>query len=300
MSKVQILLSTYNGEEYIREQLNSILKQDYADISILIRDDGSTDNTLGIIKEYESKYNNVKYYNGENIGVINSFFDLMKNADISCDYFALSDQDDVWQEHKISRAVDILSKFNNDIPLLYCSNTTPVDSNLNELKISIKPYRIRPNFGNAVVENICTGCTCVFNRRLLLLVQEHIPAFTIMHDWWLYLLASAYGKVYYDNSSYLYYRQHSGNVVGTKLGYYDEFKKRVRNYRKNRMKISRQAAEFLKNCELDQANKKSLEYIVNAKSNLSYRFKIIFNNTIYRQRHMDNLIFKFLFLLGKV
>lgn len=300
MSKVQVLLSTYNGEKYIREQLDSIINQDYKNISILIRDDGSTDNTLEIIREYKEKYNNIDYYYGENIGVINSFFDLIQKADLRCDYYALSDQDDFWHNYKISRAVDILSKLNNDIPLLYCSRATPVDADLYKLKVTIKRHPIRPNFGNAVIENICIGCTCVFNRNLLLLVRDHIPAYTIMHDWWLYLLASAFGKVYYDDESYLLYRQHDDNLVGLKVGYFAEFKKRVHNYRKNRYKISHQAAEFLRNCELDQTNKKILEYVVDARHHFGARLKIIFKNTIYRQRHMDNIIFKILFLLGKV
>lgn len=300
MIKVQVLLSTYNGEKYIREQLDSILKQDYKDIAILIRDDGSTDNTVHIIKEYAKVNNNIKYYQGKNIGAINSFFDLMKNADPDYDYFALSDQDDFWLEHKISRAVEVLNELNNEKPLLYCSRTTLVYSNLDKIKISMKQYQIKPDFGNALVENICIGCTGVFNRQLLLLVKEHIPEFTIMHDWWLYLTASAFGKVYYDDNSYLLYRQHMSNLIGSRASYYDEFKNRLRNYKGNRLKISRQAFEFMRKYEVDDNTKKQLEYVVNAKHNIKFRFKVIFSNNIYRQRLMDNIIFKILFLLGQV
>lgn len=303
MKKVQILLSTFNGENYLKDQLDSILNQDQEDLSILIRDDGSTDNTILIIQQYAELYKQITYYQGENIGVINSFFDLIKNADLTADYYALSDQDDIWLPDKISSAILHLEKRKQQDkkkPLLYCGRTILVDDELNKINATIKPTKITPNFGNALVENICTGCTSVFNSELLRLVKEHIPSYTVMHDWWLYLTASAYGEVYYDEEPHILYRQHQGNVIGAKSNYYNEFLMRLRRFKGNRGNISRQAREFHRLYQTNGEIAKLLEYIINARSKYRYRIKIIAGKKIYRQRKIDNLIFKLLFLLGNV
>lgn len=300
MKKVQVLLSSYNGAKYIEEQLESILSQDYPDFSILIRDDGSTDGTIDIIKKYAASFNQISYYHEKNIGVIKSFFDLVKHADLEADYYAFSDQDDVWQKGKIRRAVQKLEDMDSTKPLLYCGRTTPVDQNLKIISSTIKPALIRPDFANALVENICTGCTSLYNRELLLLVRNNIPRFTVMHDWWFYLVASSRGEVYYDEKPFILYRQHEKNKVGTKTNYYDEFIKRLKNFKNNRGNISRQAEEFICCFKLDEDRLQLLSYIVNSKKDMCSRLKIIFSNRIFRQRRMDNFIFKVLFLLGRI
>lgn len=300
MKKVQILLSSYNGEKYIEEQLDSLLGQDYGNFSILIRDDGSSDSTREIIKRYAATQKQISYYTGENIGVINSFFDLVLHADPQADYYAFSDQDDVWLKDKVSQAVSMLENMDSNKPLLYCGRTTAVKEDLTDIRSSIKPYRVRPDFSNALVENICTGCTSLFNQQLLDLVQNNIPRFTVMHDWWLYLIASVYGEVCYDEKSYILYRQHGENEIGTKTTYYDEFIKRCKNFRKNRGNISRQAEEFKRLFDLGQEKSRLLHYVINARKDIRSRLKIIFSNQVYRQRKIDNFIFKILFLLGRV
>ncbi len=298
MKKVQILLSTYNGSQYVEEQINSILNQDYPEISLLIRDDGSKDDTLQIIKRLAAEDCRISYYQGDNLGVYKSFFDLMIKADLSADYYALSDQDDLWKSDKIRKAVEMLGD-NKEIPILYCSNTSLVDEDLKPLENKIKRPRIRPSFGNALVENISAGCTCVFNKKLLEIVVEHLPDFTIMHDWWLYLTASAFGKTIYDENAYILYRQHSNNVVGSRFTYFDEFKVRVNNFNNNRGKINHQLREFKRLYVLDNEKAKLLNMVILVKK-ITYRIRIIFNTQIYRQRKMDNFIFKILYLTGKI
>lgn len=300
MKKIQILLSTYNGERYLEEQLDSLINQNYMNLSILIRDDGSTDGTINILRKYGDNYKNITYYQGENLGVIESFFDLVKKSDITADYYGFSDQDDVWNEDKISKAIEILDFMDDEQPLLYCGKTTLVDSDLNPIYSSIRPHEITPNFGNALVENICIGCTCVVNHRLLQLVKNHIPTYTIMHDWWFYLTASCFGQVYYDKCSYILYRQHGDNVIGMKTSYISEFKNRFKNYKQNRGKISAQVMEFNKLYQNEGNKKKKINYLLKSKKSLQYRLKIIFSSEIHRQRKLDDIIFKVLFLLGNV
>lgn len=302
MKKVQILMSTYNGDKYLREQLDSIIKQNYSNFSILIRDDGSTDNTLSILEEYKNKYGNIiSYYQGENIGVIKSFFDLMKNADNEASYYALSDQDDFWKINKIKRAVSEIQNIEiiRDIPILYCSRTTLVDKDLNKLPISIRRTKVKPSFGNALVENICTGCTAVINKKLLNIVINHTPNFTVMHDWWLYLTASYFGKVIFDEKSFILYRQHDNNVLGSRTNYLNEFKIRLKQFKKNKNLISKQAKEFKKLYKIkNNMNGKSLLFVSNYKYNIIYKINILFSKDIYRQRKLDNFIFKILFLFN--
>ena len=144
--KVQILMSTYNGEEFVREQLDSILAQSYPDVDILIRDDGSQDDTFVILKEYEERHSNIRAYQGENIGVNKSFFELLRKSNQEAAYIGFCDQDDYWLPEKIEKAAEQLERL--DGPALYCSAKTLVDENLEPLNSQQNPHRI-PGFGNA-------------------------------------------------------------------------------------------------------------------------------------------------------
>jgi len=299
MQKVQILMSTYNGEKYLEEQLNSILWQDYPEIYLLIRDDGSVDRTIDIVKKYAKENDRISYYQGKNIGVIKSFFDLLQKADPSMDFYALSDQDDVWKNNKISRAIEALNGIKH-LPLLYCCDTILVDDNLQPMDTKISKPIMKPAFGNALVENICTGCTCVFNRELRNMAITEIPENIVMHDWWLYLCASRFGSVIYDRNAYIYYRQHQGNVIGARNNYIDELRVRLGNYKKNRGQLTRQVLEFQRIFSVKAAKEELLCWIIWSKRKPLYRLRILFTKKIYRQRRMDNLIFKALFLFGKI
>ena len=109
-NKVVILLSTYNGEKYLKEQLDSLLNQTYKNIDIYIRDDGSKDETVNIIKKYQNEYDNIHLEEGKNLGFIKSFFELLKNGDENVDIYSYCDQDDIWEEDKIERAVKFINK----------------------------------------------------------------------------------------------------------------------------------------------------------------------------------------------
>lgn len=298
MKKVQVLLSSYNGEKYLAAQLESILAQDYEEISILIRDDGSTDRTLEIIQYYADKYANIAYYVGKNLGVQQSFFRLMQHADKMADYYAFSDQDDVWLPEKIRQAVQLLEKQDQSLPLLYASKTTLVDAGLKEIPIRKKEVKIRPEFGNALVENVCTGCTEVFNRRLLELVTKQLPTYAIMHDWWLYLCATAFGQVYYDVNSYILYRQHGNNQVGSSVSFFDDWSRRFKNFKRSNGALRKQVAEFQKIYGSDYDKSKYAAWVAGYKYRLDYRRKLIFSKEIFRQGKFDDLIFRVLFLLG--
>lgn len=320
--KVQILMAVYNGEKYLEEQLESILKQDFMgnrdnELAVLIRDDGSEDGTAALLQDYSRRYPEISYYTGQNKGVIKSFFELMQNADSDADYYALSDQDDYWMPEKISCAVARLQQMETEVqsekkysdlekcPLLYCSRVQLADEKLDVLESDIRRPPYRAGFGNAVVENICTGCTAVMNPALLKYCAQNPPDFTVMHDWWLYLTASALGKVYFDETPHMLYRQHGGNVVGSKTSRREELKMRLGRFRSTRGNISRQLADWYRICrkqgregELTGEKKKIIHMVLKGKKHLKYRMRMVKNRDIYRQRKTDDLIFRFIFLTG--
>lgn len=210
---IQILLSTYNGEKYLTQQLDSLLGQDYPGFNILIRDDGSSDETCKILAAYQTKHPNIKVTYGENIGVTKSYFELVKSAD--GDFYALCDQDDIWLPSKLSRAVSKIQTLSNPPSGLYCSALQFVDNNLQPIGQTAPPlYRC---LENAVMENIATGCTVVFGEDLRRLFLQADPEKMHMHDWWLYLLAAAFGEVVFDPKSSILYRRHDETVTGLQL-----------------------------------------------------------------------------------
>ncbi len=297
--KVQILMSTYNGEKYIRKQLDSIVNQSYP-VSLLIRDDGSTDKTLQIIKQYTDKYDFITCVEGENIGVIHSFFELFRMADKGADYYALADQDDIWFENKIERAVGIVSNMSTDKPVLYCSRQTLVDADDNVMEVNMLEVKVKPGFGNAIVENIATGCTCMFNKSMQEKVSTYEPDYTVMHDWWLYMLATSMGEIYFDTEPTMYYRQHGNNTMGSRTNYVDEFKERFKRFSSNKGKLYRQMKAFEKAYALSVEDKEIIQMVLGYRKSIIMRMKCIFSKKIYRQRFVDNLIFKVLFLMNHI
>lgn len=308
--KLQILLSTYNGSAYLCEQLNSLLAQSLNkmsqwEVGITIRDDGSTDGTWDLLERYARENEEICLIRGENKGVIGSFFELIFSIGDDVDYVALSDQDDVWMEDKLERAVEQLTAREGRKPLLYCGKPMLTDEALNPIPSIMYGEQVRPSFGNALIENICTGCTAVCNRKLVELAQMGIPEFVVMHDWWLYLLASCFGEVIFDDVPHMYYRQHQGNVVGVQKNFWREFKARVKRFRGNRYNIHRQVASLEKMCEkaslkMSSDNEKLVKQLLSAKSNFIDRILLVKNPLIFRQRKGDNLIFSLILLMGNM
>lgn len=297
---VLILMSTYNGSKFIETQLDSILAQNYPDIKVLIRDDGSSDSTCQLLDIYSQRYSQISWYSGKNIGVQRSFFDLINHADLNYEFYAFSDQDDQWLPEKISKAIEILGRIEPNIPSLYCSDKIIVDYNLKELKTNVSRSVKKPSFGNALVQNICTGCASVINNALLQLVKNRTPEFAIMHDWWIYLVASCYGVVYYDDHAYIKYRQHDNNTSGAIVSKRKLLVYRINQLKKPRGEIYIQLKEFKRIYMPDEQHLKLLESVLQSEQSILGRFKVMFNHKLYRQKGIDNYVFKLVVLLGKL
>lgn len=209
---IQVLMSTYNGQKYLKDQIDSILKQSGVNVSLLIRDDGSTDETRYILEKYEKKYENIQVVYGNNIGWKNSFIQLLRLSG-DTEYFAFSDQDDVWLQDKLSSAVTIMRESGYKGAVLYHSISKYVDENLNELKNN-RIYE-EPLNGNEALLNAWTqGSNMVLNRELRDLCIRHIPSSHCAHDMWVYLVAYFMGHIIFDKHAHILYRQHGQNVTG--------------------------------------------------------------------------------------
>ena len=294
MKKVQVLMSTYNGERFLREQLQSLLNQTYPNLEILIRDDGSRDATASILQEYANKYSNVHVYLEENVGAVHSFFWLLSRCD--ADYAAFCDQDDVWLPEKVERAVEKLQRVKG--PGLYCSNKILVDSNLRVISDN-KGQKLRPGFGNAVVESICTGCTALLNRELVLDIQKHIPRNAIIHDWWCYLAASYTGRVIFDERAFIWYRQHEHNVIGASAGFWDVVKAKAAYLKKSRGKLKLQLEEFAAAYHSDREKDQLLQLLLGT-GKLRGKLRAFFCRSYYRQSKLDGLITRILILFNYI
>lgn len=220
---IEIVLSTYNGGRYLREQLDSIVGQTFTEWSLLIRDDASSDDTLEIVSEYVERYRGkIRLVEppGKNLGACQSFARLLEFAE--ADYIMFCDQDDVWLPEKISLTLTKIQELKEvhgvEIPLLVHTDLRVVDESLNLVAESGHGYqKIDPDNGNAfgrlLVQNIATGCTTMMNRTLRDRALP-IPAAALMHDHWLSLVASCFGKIAYLPTPTLLYRQHVKNKVG--------------------------------------------------------------------------------------
>ncbi|BAU63113.1 putative glycosyltransferase [Stanieria sp. NIES-3757] len=221
---IDIVLATYNGEKYIEEQIQSILRQSHTNWNLLIRDDLSQDKTLEIIKQYQVQY-------PEKIKIINSFRRLGTSQNFSkilasttSDYVMFCDQDDVWLPNKIEITLNKIftmeKKYGKNCPLLVHTDLKVIDQNLSLISNSFWHYQnLNPKQGNnlrrLLVQNVITGCTVMINKPLKNLILP-IPSEAIMHDWWIALVASVFGKIDYIDIPTVLYRQHQSNDTGAK------------------------------------------------------------------------------------
>lgn len=312
--KMQILLSTYNGSKYLAEQLDSIIAQKIVfpcELSLLIRDDGSSDGgkTIALIEKYRKKHpQKIRMYCRSNIGACGSFFDLVKNADMSCDYFAFSDQDDFWLSNKLQLGLEKLQSADPNVPTVYSTQIKIVDEKLNEIKGQQGKKVRRTSFGNALLENIITGCAAIFNKAMLLELKKvtlrHVRKGLFMHDWTLYLIAMSCGKHIYEPNPSVLYRQHADNVLGAPRGVIDNYVRKYKLLKKySQNNVIRNNISVFYNVYHDKLSgeqKELVQLYLQKNNSLSKRFAMLINKEIYRQKFIDNVIFKILLLLNVV
>lgn len=239
--QIAILLSIYNGSSYLQEQLDSLLNQSYKNLIILVRDDGSVDSSIEIVKSYSKILNIIILEDSQNIGVKKSFSYLLKYAIDKLDstYFMFCDQDDIWKTDKVEKTllkIIEVEKFYKNKPILIHSDLKLVDNNLNEMYESFWKFeKIDPkknSFNNLLLQNTITGCTVMINKSLAEKSIE-IPESCIMHDWWIGLVASYFGVISYIDDKTILYRQHESNTIGAQGYTYTTVLKKIFAYSRN-------------------------------------------------------------------
>ena len=257
--KIEVLLATYNGERFLREQIESILTQDYDNLHVLARDDGSNDGTVPLLKEYAKQYPSrfrVMPISSGAGSAKSNFLRLMKAS--TADYVCFSDQDDVWLPDKVSKTMQAMasleSKWGTNLPLLVFTDLQIVDDQLRPVHESfwahekIKADRIN-HLPSLLVQNVVTGCTALLNRRLLE-ISLTMPVEAVMHDHWMALLACVMGKTAVVRDQTVLYRQHDRNVLGAgnRTRTLKDLIRRIRRSKKREMQwenSQRQARAFL-------------------------------------------------------
>jgi len=216
---VAILMCTKDGAAFLAEQLHSIAEQTHTNWSLIVSDDGSTDATLSIIARFaEGSKQNTAIRSGPRQGVCANFLSLATDPGIKADYFAFSDQDDIWYKNKLQRALAWLVTVPSDVPAVYCGRTELVSNDGRSYGLS--PLFTRSiAFRNAIVQSLGGGNTMVFNAAAKRLLEATGRLDVVLHDWWMYQLVSAVGgAVHYDPQPMLKYRQHPDNLIGSNRG----------------------------------------------------------------------------------
>lgn len=287
MERVDILLATYNGENYLVEQLESILSQSYSNFRLLISDDCSTDGTRKILEEYKEKDNRIQlFFQGKNLGVIKNFEYLLKKVESK--YYMLSDQDDIWKNNKIERTVEKLE--NSESDLVY-TDLEVVDENLNvtyksywKLKGIYKKVKKYNNFEALYLNNFITGCTLISKKEFIddILPLPNTSKF-VLHDYWIALIISQKGKIAYIEEPLIKYRQHKNNKIGSKkqsdtLKSIDEIRELFIRVKKEHFKVFIENEDKFENPKIKKLNKKALKYyeMLSNKKNINFRGWILF------------------------
>ncbi len=229
--KIAVLICTYNGEKFLRQQLESIVAQTYSNWEIFASDDGSTDDTLAILEEYQRTLGQERFHivKGPGKGFAWNFLSLLEVSGDGFDYYAFSDQDDEWLATKLEHSLNKLNALkadNEGRPALHCGRTMLINE-FNEC-IGYSPlFEKAPSFKNALIQSIAGGNTMMFNapaRKLICLTPHDYKI--ISHDWWIYIVISGCGgDVIYDESPTIKYRQHTSNIIGSNLGWRARFRR---------------------------------------------------------------------------
>ncbi len=303
--RVNILLSTYNGERFVTELLDSLFRQSYSNIALHIRDDGSTDSTVDLIKSHLIQNKSVTLTVGSNIGVIPGFLKLLANSGEPGDLYAFCDQDDVWKPEKVARAVEQIVNRPEPDRVLYCSRLEYVDEHLRHLEFSLIPRLV--GFNNAVVENIAIGCTVVFGESIRQLILKGNSGDMIMHDWWAYLVASVFGDVIYDDVPSIQYRQHDRTFTAWEPGHAKlrsrahEFMNRLRRREHKGLDSLNQALCFLNTYpNVPDDAKKIVNTLIELRSNGRFwqRLHYAMHPEVLRTEPLENRALKAMILFG--
>lgn len=298
--KVLILLSTYNGEKFLSEQLDSLYSQKGVECHMLVRDDGSKDATVSILQDYKKRYGNMTFIQGKNLGAGGSFLALIYEAATNhseFDYYAFCDQDDVWFDNKVVTGVEALkaSKSNNQ---LFYSKATSTDAELHPIETS--GIQVVNSFGANLVANHILGCCMIMNLALLQQVNKiNTVSYSIpdgkppIHDAWTATVAySLNADIVFYNEPLMYYRQHGHNEIGAGEGRLSILANRIKRYargsqhgKSNRCIIALQVLGEA----IPEKNRQLMNMVAAYRHCFSTKMRLLFDRRMYEYGFGDNV-----------
>ncbi|WP_374415453.1 glycosyltransferase family 2 protein [Ectopseudomonas oleovorans] len=304
---VAILMATYNGSKYLQEQLDSIARQNHHNWILYVSDDGSTDATLDILQAFQQAWGieRIRLLKGPREGFAQNFMSLLRNPDIHADYFAFCDQDDIWLEHKLTRAIAHLRDQKVEgCPAFYCSRTRLVDAQGKVIGYS-RHFKRTPSFRNALVQSIAGANTIVLNQMARSLMAQVSPkAPVVSHDWLCYQLVSGNGGVViYDAIPSVDYRQHGNNLMGSNNSLRARITRSLRMFRgtfrkwnQDNLSVMLEEASPLSKNNLHTA----LLFEQSRHASLPQRLFLLKKSGVYRQSILGTLGLIFAASLGKL
>ena len=296
--KVNILMSTYNGQQFLAEQIRSIQEQSYTDWTLFIRDDGSSDNTKEILKDFEhqdSRIHLIDNDKSDNLGVIKSFHKLVNHD--RADYYFFSDQDDVWLPNKLELSLKEAQNYLADLPLMVYMDLKVVNQDLEimtESMVKSQSHHANTELVQELTENTVTGGVAMINHALAEMWQ--VTDDILMHDWYLALLASAFGNLVFIDQPGELYRQHSDNVLGART-LSKRFKKWIRPHILfavywDLIKNSQKQASHLLQMPLSQSNRELIEaFVTIMDKSMLERFRILRKYGLRKNKAFHTLVF---------
>ena len=306
--QVDVLLSTFNGEKHLREQINSVLSQTHRNLNVIVRDDGSSDETILVLKEEQSKDSRIQIINDDlgNLGPARSFMTLLRYS--TSPFVMFCDQDDVWRNNKIELSIAAVCGKSQTAPCLVHSDLEVVSENLSLISdsfLSRHNLSCHNTFADLLVQNNVTWCTVLFNAQLREVALQYRPSFMVMHDWWLALLASLYGHVVFIDEPLIKYRQHGGNAVGSRrlVGKIFDRIKSPKKMLELCAGFELQARELdnLRRISIDTPHKKEAfelaDYLSYCDGGVLKRLSFFFHSKYKRQHFLANLLYRLMFVL---
>lgn len=304
LPRVCVLLSSYNGEKYIELQLKSIFAQEGVCIHVIVRDDGSTDNTISIINNLKNIYKNITLIKGDNIGCEKSFLELLYMDLPKADYYAFSDQDDFWLKDKISNSINLIKEC--DEPAISGMNLLACDNDLAPIKTIHSSDDICSFQKHRKVNYLCNahGCVLVWNEKLQRVIQKYRPQIDVAHDVWVCAIANAVGTMVLSVNTGILYRLHNNNVSAYGAKKIDKLKKRFRLYfGKNHPQRDKIAREILigysKWIHVNENGYENLILLKNYNKSLSNRIMLIKSNIFEGLNMKYRLLWKLCIIFGK-
>lgn len=305
---VSILMATYDGAAFLGEQLDSILAQTWPNWTLTVSDDGSTDGTWELLRHYQAEHSGrIKVVRGPNRGWCANFMALTRNADQGADYYAWSDQDDIWQPGKLAMALEKMRPYGQSEAVLYCGRDLLVDRDNKEYGLA-PALRLPPSFRNALVEPALLGHNEVLNKAAWQQVVCGLGPgkVTFGHDWWAYLIVSGTGgHVVYDPRPTMRYRVHGGNVSQRRPGLRTWLARLGDALACRHMDARHASWAALSECSnlLTPENRESLRLLLRLaqrKSGPLGRLLSVWEAGLYRQKRLETIALYAIALLGRL